>query len=42
MSCLFNSLIFFLSEDSYNIRQKICDYLMENGKIMEGLDTNFI
>jgi hypothetical protein len=42
MSCLFNSLSFFLSEDSYTIRQKICDYLMANGKIMEGLDTNFI
>ena len=42
MSCLFNSLSFFLNETSYIIRQKICDYLMRNGKIIEGLDTNFI
>jgi hypothetical protein len=42
MSCLFNSLSFFLNEDSYTIRQKICDYLLNNGKIMDGLDTSFI
>jgi hypothetical protein len=42
MSCLFNSLSYFLNEDSYIIRQKICDYLEENKKIIDGLDTNFI
>lgn len=42
MSCLFNSLSFFLNEDGYIIRQKICDYLLNNGKIIDGLDTSFI
>lgn len=42
MSCLFNSLQFFIKEDSFTIRQKICDYLLANGQIMEGLDTSFI
>lgn len=39
MSCLFNSLSYFLHEDSYIIRQKICDYLNENKPIIEGLET---
>jgi len=42
MSCLFNSLQYFINEDSYHIRQKICDYLENNGQIMDGLDTKFI
>lgn len=42
MSCLFNSLSHFLQEDSFTIRQKICDYLQNNGKIIEDLETNFI
>jgi hypothetical protein len=42
MSCLFNSLSFFLNEDGYTIRQKICDYLLNNDKIIDGLDTSFI
>jgi len=42
MSCLFNSLSYFIPENSYNIRQKICDYLEENKAIIEGLDTNFV
>lgn len=42
MSCLFNSLSLFLQEDSFSIRQKICDYLQNNGKIIEDLETNFI
>ena len=42
MSCLFNSLSYFIKEDSYSIRQKICDYLQDNNVIMEGLDTKFI
>jgi len=39
MSCLFNSLSYFLHEDSITIRQKICDYLHENKPIIDGLDT---
>jgi hypothetical protein len=39
MSCLFNSLSYFLKEDSYTVRQKICDYLLENKPIIDGLET---
>jgi hypothetical protein len=42
MSCLFNSLNYFIKEDSYLIRNKICDYLEQNNKIMDGLETKFI
>ena len=43
MSCLFNSLQYFIpSESSFTIRQKICDYLQNNGKIIDGLDTDYI
>lgn len=30
MSCLFNSLSYFINENSYDIRQKICNYLENN------------
>jgi hypothetical protein len=39
MSCLFNSLSYFVNEDSYKIRQAICDYLQENKPIIDGLET---
>lgn len=39
MSCLFNSLSYFLQINSFDIRQKICDYLQNNEKIMDGLST---
>jgi hypothetical protein len=42
MSCLFDSLSFFLKKDSYEIRQIICDYLENNNKIHEDLETKFI
>jgi hypothetical protein len=42
MSCLFNSLSYFFNEKSYDIRQKICDYLKQNNPIIDGLDTLFI
>lgn len=42
MSCLFNSLSYFLNEDSYSIRMKICDYLEENKPILDEIDTSFI
>ena len=42
MSCLFNSLSYFIKEDSYNIRQKICDYLQDNNTIIDDLDTKTI
>ena len=40
MSCLFNSLSYFINENSFQIRQRICDYLQENKPIIEGLETN--
>ena len=42
MSCLFISLDYFIKENSYIIRQKICDYLQQNNTIIDGLDTKFI
>ena len=43
MSCLFNSLNYFIQEEnSSQIRQKICDYLQEDKPIMDGLETNTI
>jgi len=42
MSCLFNSLSYFIKENSNIVRQKICDYLQNNGPLMEGLHTNDI
>jgi hypothetical protein len=40
MSCLFHSLSFFLKEDPFQIRQKICNYLQENKPIIDGIDTH--
>jgi hypothetical protein len=42
MSCLFDSLSYFIVYDSNQIRQKICDYLEENKPLIDGLETNFI
>ena len=39
MSCLFNSLSYFINDNSLRIRQIICDYLQENKPIIDGLDT---
>jgi len=40
MSCLFNSLNHFINEGSYEIRQKICDYLKDNKPILEDFETH--
>lgn len=43
MSCLFNSLHYFIPQSSsLEIRNKICDYLQVNGKIIDGLSTQYI
>ena len=42
MSCLFNSLSYFIKEDGYDIRLKICDYLENNFTIIEDLDTKYV
>lgn len=42
MSCLFNSLSYFIKESSCQIRQKICDYLESNLPIMDGIETSCV
>lgn len=42
MSCLFNSLSYFINETSIDIRNKICDYLEQNKPIIEEIETNKI
>ena len=43
MSCLFDSLSSFLKfNDSYKLRQEICDYIENNPTILDGMDTNEI
>jgi len=42
MSCLFNSLSYFINENSYDIRQKICNYLAEAKPLIDGFDTQLI
>ena len=41
MSCLFNSISYFIKEDwgPTGIRQRICDYLEKNLPILEGMET---
>ena len=42
MSCLFNSMSYFLNEDPQIIRNKICDYLQNDRPIMQDLSTKTI
>ena len=42
MSCLFDSLSYFLNYSSNQIRQIICDYLEQNRPLIDGLATDFI
>jgi hypothetical protein len=42
MSCLFNSLSYFINDDSFKIRQTICDYLEQNKQIIDGIETKEI
>ena len=42
MSCLFNALAYFLPETGSTVREQICEYLGQNEKLMDGLDTQFI
>ena len=42
MSCLFDSLSRYLPGSSINIRTKICDYLKQNNKIIDGMNTRDI
>lgn len=39
MSCLFDSLSYFIGENSDNVRQKICDYLQSNLPVVSGMET---
>ena len=40
MSCLFNSLSYFVSENSSELRQKICDYLETNPNLMDNMKAS--
>jgi len=42
MSCLFNSLSYFIKDTSFNIRQKICDYIEQNKPLIDGIETKDI
>ena len=42
MSCLFNSMSYFLKEDPQVIRNKICDYLQRGEPIISDLDTHLV
>jgi hypothetical protein len=42
MSCLFNSLSHFVSEDSFNIRQRICDYLTTNPVLFDEISASLV
>lgn len=42
MSCLFNSMSYFLKIDPQVIRNKICDYLVSDPELMEGMKASEI
>lgn len=42
MSCLFDSIGYFLNLNGFFIRQEICNYLESNEPIIKDLDTKFI
>jgi hypothetical protein len=42
MSCLFDSLSYFLKIDSNTIRQIICNYLESNNQIINGIDNKIL
>ena len=42
MSCLFDSLSYYLKIESNKIRKEICNYLESNKTIVDGLDTKQI
>lgn len=42
MSCLFDSISYFLRLNSFETRKKICDYLEENNQLIDGLDTKLL
>ena len=42
MSCLFDSLSKFTNISSEALRNLLCDYLQNNGPVIENLDTNVL
>lgn len=42
MSCLFDSLSYFLNIDSNSIRQIICNYLESTNQIINGIDNKVL
>lgn len=42
MSCLFDSLAFYLPDSALEVRSRICDYLCGDGPIIDGVKTSEI
>ena len=42
MSCLFNSISYFMNINQNELRQHVCNYLEQNKPIINGLDTQLI
>ena len=42
MSCLFNSISYFMNINQNELRQHVCNYLEQNKPIINGLDTKLI
>ena len=42
MSCLFDSISYFMNINSEELRQHVCNYLESNNPIIDGVDTNTV
>jgi len=42
MSCLFDSISYFLKIESSKIRDQVCNYLEDNNTIIDGLETKMV
>ena len=42
MSCLFDSLSYFIDASSDELRQYIADYLEDGGEVIDGMDTSTV
>ena len=40
MSCLFNALAHFVEDSPYTIRQNVCDYLLRDTDIFDGVSSS--
>ena len=42
MSCLFDSISYFMNINSNELRQHVCNYLESNNPVIDGIETNQI